>query len=116
VELPVPGSVRFGRWEVDARAGGTGEVTVAPAALGARALVRSWREGDRMRPVGVGGSKTLQDLFTDRKVPRALRATLPVVEAAGGEVVWVAGVALDERFAAPEGAAGAVALSARAVG
>ena len=26
-----------------------------------------------MRPVGLGGTKSLQDLFTDRKVPRALR-------------------------------------------
>ena len=39
--------------------------------------VRAWRDGDRMRPVGLGGTKTLQDLFTDRKVPRALRRTLP---------------------------------------
>ena len=75
--------------------------------------VRAWRDGDRMRPAGLGGSKSLQDLFTDRKVPRALRRTLPVVEA-GGEIVWVAGVAVDERFAADEGAPGAVALSARA--
>ncbi len=52
-----------------------------------------------MRPVGLGGTKSLQDLFTDRKVPRALRRSLPVVEA-GGEIAWVAGVALDERFAA----------------
>ena len=62
--------------------------------------MRAWRDGDRMRPLGLGGTKTLQDLFTDRKIPRALRRTLPVVEA-GGEIVWVAGVALDERFAAP---------------
>jgi tRNA(Ile)-lysidine synthase len=60
----------------------------------------------------VGGTKSLQDLFTDRKVPRALRRTLPVVES-GGQIVWVAGVALDERFAAPEGEPGAVGLSAR---
>jgi len=72
--------------------------------------VRAWREGDRMRPAGLGGTKTLQDLFTDRKVPRSLRRTLPVVEAAG-EIVWVAGVAVDERFAAGEGESGAVALS-----
>ena len=38
--------------------------------------VRAWREGDRMRPLGLGGTKTLQDLFTDRKVPHALRHTL----------------------------------------
>jgi hypothetical protein len=31
----------------------------------------------------------------------------------GGQIVWVAGVALDERFAAPEDAPGAVGLSAR---
>ena len=65
-----------------------------------------------MRPVGLGGTKTLQDLFTDRKVPRGLRRTLPVVEA-GGEIVWVAGVAVDERFAAREESAERVGLIAR---
>jgi tRNA(Ile)-lysidine synthase len=64
-----------------------------------------------MRPVGLGGTKSLQDLFTDRKVPRELRRSLPVVEARG-QIVWVAGVAVDERFAAPDGP-GAVGLSAR---
>jgi tRNA(Ile)-lysidine synthase len=68
-----------------------------------------------MRPAGLGGSKSLQDLFTDRKVPRALRRSLPVVET-DGEIVWVAGVAVDERFAAAEGEPGTVALSARSAG
>ena len=54
--------------------------------------VRAWRAGDRMRPLGLGGTKSLQDLFTDRKVPRGLRRTLPVVES-DGEIAWVAGVA-----------------------
>jgi tRNA(Ile)-lysidine synthase len=112
VPLPVPGRVRFGEWEVEATVGGPGEVTVAP--LGATATVRGWHEGDRMRPVGLGGSKSLQDLFTDRKVPRALRRTLPVVEA-GGEIVWVAGVALDERWKASPDAPDAVGLSARSL-
>jgi len=115
VELSVPGRARFGSWEVEARVGGPGDVAVAGAALGPRAVVRSWREGDRMRPIGLGGSKTLQDLFTDRKVPRSLRSTLPVVEA-DGAIVWVAGVALDERFAARDGDGGAVGLSARSLG
>jgi tRNA(Ile)-lysidine synthase len=112
-ELTVPGRVRFGDWEVEAKLGGGGDVTVT--GLGSTATVRAWREGDRMRPAGLGGTKTLQDLFTDRKVPRALRRTLPVVES-GGEIVWVAGVAADERFAAPEGTGGAVSLSARSIG
>jgi tRNA(Ile)-lysidine synthase len=112
-ELTVPGRVRFGDWEVEARLGGVGDVTVT--GLGPTATVRAWREGDRMRPAGLGGTKSLQDLFTDRKVPRALRRTLPVVESEG-EIVWVAGVAVDERFAAGEGSGDEVALTARAIG
>lgn len=113
VELAVPGQARFGDWEVEARIDGPGDVAVTD--LGPAVTVRAWRDGDRMRPAGLGGSKSLQDLFTDRKVPRALRRTLPVIEA-GGEIVWVAGVAVDERFAAEEGGPNTVALSARAAG
>lgn len=99
VPLAVPGAVRFGAWEVEARVGRGGEVDVRADALGGSLTVRGWRDGDRMRPLGLGGTKSLQDLFTDRKVPRALRRSLPIVEARG-EIVWVAGVAVDERFAA----------------
>ena len=104
--LAVPGSARFGDWDV--RAGGPGEVTVAVAGP---LTVRAWREGDRIRPAGLGGTKTLADLFGDRKVPRELRRTLPVV-VSGDDLVWVAGVAADERFAAEPGAPGAFGLSA----
>jgi tRNA(Ile)-lysidine synthase len=110
VELAVPGRARFGDWELEASLGGPGDVAVTD--LGSAVTVRAWRDGDRMRPAGLGGSKSLQDLFTDRKVPRALRRTLPVVEA-GGEIVWVAGVAVDERFASAEDEPGAVALTAQ---
>jgi len=110
VELTVPGRARFGDWELEARLEGPGDVAVTH--LGPTVTVRSWRDGDRMRPLGLGGSKSLQDLFTDRKVPRALRRTLPVVEA-DGEIVWVAGVAVDERFASAAGEPGAVTLSAQ---
>jgi tRNA(Ile)-lysidine synthase len=110
VPLTVPGRARFGDWEVEARLGGLGDVTVSN--LAPELTVRAWRDGDRMRPAGLGGSKSLQDLFTDRKVPRALRHTLPVVES-DGSIVWVAGVAVDERFVAAEGAEGAVSLRAR---
>jgi tRNA(Ile)-lysidine synthase len=112
VPLPVPGRARFGDWELEAAKGGVGDVSVSLPV--APLLVRGWREGDRMRPKGLGGTKTLQDLFTDRKVPRALRHTLPVVESEG-EIVWVAGVAVDERFAADEADPAAIALSAKAL-
>jgi tRNA(Ile)-lysidine synthase len=111
-QLPVPGRIRFGDWEVEAAKGAPGDVSVR--SVEGPLLVRAWQSGDRMRPQGLGGTKTLQDLFTDRKVPRALRHTLPVVESEGS-IVWVAGVAVDERFAAGEADPAAIALSARAL-
>jgi tRNA(Ile)-lysidine synthase len=112
--LLVPGSTRFGGWHVEATMGRGGEVELAEPQLGTMLTVRAWREGDRMRPAGLGGSKTLQDLFTDRKVPRALRHTLPVVEKEG-EIVWVAGVAVGESFKASPQEASVVSLTARQV-
>jgi tRNA(Ile)-lysidine synthase len=109
VPLTVPGRARFGEWEVEATPGAPGDVAVTSDLGPLR--VRAWREGDRMRPVGLGGTKTLQDLFTDRKVPRALRHTLPIV-VCEEEIVWVAGVAVDERFAAAADRS-SVGLSAR---
>jgi tRNA(Ile)-lysidine synthase len=71
--------------------------TLDAAALAPALDVRAWQPGDRMRPLGLGGSRSLQDLFTDRKVPRARRALTPVVLSAG-EIAWVPGVATGERF------------------
>ncbi len=123
VELAVPGSAGFGAWRVDATAGGDGPgelARLAPgaglldaAALGAEPLVvRGWRAGDRMAPLGLGGTKSLADLFADRRVPRAQRRTLPVVTA-GDEVAWVPGVATGGRFGVTAATAATVVLRAR---
>jgi tRNA(Ile)-lysidine synthase len=98
VLLAIPGTATFGAYEVRCELGppGAGPGALDRAALGSDLLVRSWRPGDRMSPVGLHGSKSLQDLFTARRVPRARRAGVPVVESAG-EIVWVAGVATSER-------------------
>lgn len=65
--------------------------------------VRSRQPGDRIRPVGLGGSKTLQDLLVDRKVARADRGLVPVVTDATGRIVWVVGHAADAEAAAVTG-------------
>jgi tRNA(Ile)-lysidine synthase len=117
--LSVPGRCRFGEWELRAELAGPGGPPAAldaarldPSALEGPLVVRAWREGDRMRPLGVGGSKSLQDVFTDRKVPRSLRRTLPVVTS-GGRIAWIAGVAVSEEFAAAPGAEAAVLRATR---
>ncbi|HBA85267.1 MAG TPA: tRNA lysidine(34) synthetase TilS [Verrucomicrobia bacterium] len=53
-------------------------------------VIRSWRAGDAIRPLGMTGSRKLQDLFVDAKLPKALRKTTPIL-ACRKEVVWLAG-------------------------
>jgi tRNA(Ile)-lysidine synthase len=120
--LPLPGECRFGRWELRAELGTAGPVPAADPdtatldadRLGDELCVRAWQEGDRMRPLGLGGSKSLQDVFTDARVPRSLRHSLPVVTS-GGEIAWVAGVAVGDGFRLRPESARVAALSARVV-
>ncbi len=60
------------------------------------------REGDRMQPFGMKGHKKLSDIFIDKKIPRRVRATTPVVDM-DGEIVWIPGVATSERCRINEG-------------
>lgn len=61
--------------------------------------VRTRRPGDRLWPVGMEGSKKLQDILVDAKVPRDQRDGLPLL-LAGDTVIWVPGVRRDRRFRA----------------
>jgi tRNA(Ile)-lysidine synthase len=112
VRLAIPGRVTFGgreiRCELSEPALEAG--VLDRGALGAELLVRSWRPGDRIAPLGLGGTKTLQDLFVERRVPRRERDRVAVVEAAG-EIVWVAGLAMSERFKVTPATREAVRLS-----
>lgn len=58
-------------------------------------VIGSVREGDRIRPFGMEGTKKVGDLLTDAKVPKRLRSLIPVVRD-GDRVVWVAGVRLSD--------------------
>lgn len=117
VVLPVPGSARFGAWTVscDRTVPEPAEGVLDARALGSGPLVRQWQHGDRMAPIGLGGTKTLGDLFTARRVPELRRRELPVV-VADGEVAWVPGVATGQRFAISSATRDAVRLKASEAG
>jgi tRNA(Ile)-lysidine synthase len=65
--------------------------------------VRSWREGDRIRPLRGRGSRLLVRCFQDARVARSRRAGWPVLES-GGSPVWVPGVCRSDRLLPPPGA------------
>jgi tRNA(Ile)-lysidine synthase len=97
---PVPGlslvvTASLGRGLVRAHEAGPGQLP-AKASLnavvwGQRTLwIRSWQPGDRMIPFGMTGSRKIQDILVDAKVPRAERSRIPVVECEG-EIIWIPG-------------------------
>ncbi len=52
-------------------------------------LVRSRQPGDRLQPLGMEGSKKLQDLFVDEKIPKHLRDKVPCIVDGQGIVAVV---------------------------
>lgn len=57
--------------------------------------IRSWKMGDRFNPLGMKGSKKIQDLFVDLKVPREKRRQIPLLTV-GKKILWVIGYRMDE--------------------
>ena len=59
------------------------------------AVIRSKKDGDRFTKFG-GGTKSLGDYFTDRKVPKRLRDKIPVI-ASGNEVFAIFTLAVSDK-------------------
>jgi tRNA(Ile)-lysidine synthase len=113
VELGVPGEVetvlglvRASIEEADPAGERSPQLTVSgpyhafcdAESLGHQLQLRSRRPGDRIALVHAAGSKKLQDLFVDAKIPRRKRDRMLVVENVEC-IVWVPGFGVDRRFA-----------------
>jgi tRNA(Ile)-lysidine synthetase-like protein len=64
--------------------------------MGGRVMLRHWQPGDRFRPLGLGRSAKLQDLFTNAKIPAHERPGRVIAENEKGEIVWVEGLRIGE--------------------
>ena len=57
--------------------------------------LRYAQPGDRIHPLGAKGTKSMQDYFVDRKIPRPFRRYIPLL-CAGNRVIWAIGVGVGE--------------------
>ena len=91
------------RWEVlektgIGRAQGMGVEFFDADKVGRKARLRHWQPGDRFQPIGMTSKRKLQDLFTDLKVPKEERHRRVVATTGLGELFWVEGLRMSERF------------------
>lgn len=111
VALPVPGSIIVAGMRVSTqlapgivrRTGPIGCLPAAcslnPAALAGRPLeLRGRHPGDRIAPLGLNGSRKVQDILIDAKVPATIRDTIPLL-VCGHEIVWLPGYRVARAFA-----------------
>ncbi len=90
------GEMAFGGWEIAVREGvsfdkedaARSDVAYLDGGKGPY-RVRMVREGDTMRPLGLGGTKKVLRAMMDRRVPKDARRRTPVVVDPDGEVAWV---------------------------
>ena len=100
--LPLPGMSNLGpAGRIEAEEVPVGETqgdarsVVVDVAGADELVVDSPRTGDRMRPLGMEGTKKLSDLLIDAKVPKRQRELTPVLRD-GERIVWLAGVRMAE--------------------
>ena len=120
-ELPREGSLSVEGWCFEVRRVERGAVPARWRAVfdlaqldGRRLEVRSPRPGDRIRPLGLGGTKKLQDVFVDAKVPRAERSVWPLLTGRG-RILWVPGLVRSEEALASERSERLLVVEARRV-
>lgn len=66
--------------------------------VGGEIRLRHWRAGDRFQPIGMKAAVKLQDLFVNAGIPAARRRELVLATTARGEIFWVEGLRIGERF------------------
>lgn len=54
-------------------------------------MIRNRRDGDRLQPKGLNGSKKVKDMFIDAKVPLTQRDRLPLLFY-HNECIWIPGI------------------------
>jgi tRNA(Ile)-lysidine synthase len=63
--------------------------------------VRSWIPGDRMSPIGMQGTRKIQDIFCDAKIPASRRELIPLF-IVDNEIVWIPGYRISRHYAMPD--------------
>jgi tRNA(Ile)-lysidine synthase len=65
---------------------------------GENIMIRFFRAGDRLKPLGMKGTKKLKSLFIDEKVPQEIRSTVPILTTGDNDIIWVYGTRIAHNY------------------
>ena len=60
-------------------------------------IIRNRRDGDKIIPLGMNGSKKIKDIFIDLKIPREERGNIPIV-CFDDKIAWVVGLKTSQEY------------------
>ena len=61
-------------------------------------VFRHWREGDRLEPFGMNGSRLLSDIFTDLKLTPNQRRKVWIMVDGNNRILWVVGIRASRHY------------------
>ncbi|MDY4079494.1 MAG: tRNA lysidine(34) synthetase TilS [Clostridium sp.] len=59
--------------------------------------IRYRKDGDRITPLGMKGSKKLKDIFIDMKIPKEKRDEIPLIQF-NDDISWIVGIKMSDKF------------------
>lgn len=59
--------------------------------------IRTRKNGDKICPLGMHGSKKLKDIFIDMKVPKEMRDNIPIIQF-DNDIAWIVSLKLSDKF------------------
>jgi tRNA(Ile)-lysidine synthase len=75
-------------------------------------IIRKWKAGDHFQPLGMDRNKKLSDYFIDMKYSRLAKENKMILES-GGEIIWIIGDRIDNRFRITESTKKALVIKRR---
>ena len=61
-------------------------------------VIRFFQAGDRLRPLGMSGTKKLKSFFIDEKVPVEKRSIIPILTTGNNDIIWVYGMRISDTY------------------
>ena len=99
--VKIPFSIEFGNYLIEAEFSRKGtenkDEFFTNLKIGDLLEIRTRKEGDRIKPIGMNSYKKVKEIFINEKIPRLEREKIPLI-IKNNELIWIPGVKKSDLF------------------